>query len=184
MHEYDWSLFDNIECFWTQMAKKWRNPQALWKNNASPGWKIILYSKIDFTLQILSKIPKEKAQGSGEIERTKLPNFRWIPLIFLFRCRFIKTCVRFEKSNFIIRVISTNKSVSFTCTVSNWLSSLGIRRLTCGVDSLTSLRLLRFATVGGLVLNLVLTCFPRVSRRLIPTRNFDLLVPAQSVYFL
>lgn len=83
-----------------------------------------------------------------------------------------------------MRLISADKSVSFTCTVSNGLRCLGIRRLTCGVDSLTSLRLLRFAAVGGLVLNLVLACFPCVSRRLIPTSNFDLLVPAQSVYFL
>lgn len=64
-----------------------------------------------------------------------------------------------------------NKSVPFTCVVSNGVACLGTfgsRRLTCGVDSLAGLRLLRFGAVGGLVLNLFLACFPPVSRRLIP----------------
>ena len=65
-----------------------------------------------------------------------------------------------------------SKSVSFTCIGSNGVSCLGIRRLTCGVDSLAGLRPLRFAAVGGLVLNLPLACFPRVSRRLIPISSF------------
>jgi len=63
--------------------------------------------------------------------------------------------------------------VPFTCVVSKGASCLGIRRLTCGVDSLAGLRLLRFAAVGGLVLNLALACFPRVSLRLIPIRIFN-----------
>ena len=72
--------------------------------------------------------------------------------------------------------------MSFTC-VSNGVSCLGTRRLTCGVDSLAGLRLVRFAAVGGLVLNLALAGFPRVSPRLIPTSNCYLLVPVQSLNF-
>ena len=72
--------------------------------------------------------------------------------------------------------------MSFTC-VSNGASCLGIRRLTCGVDSLAGLRLLRLAAVGELVLNLALAGFPRVSPRLIPVSNFYLLAPVQSFIF-
>lgn len=77
-----------------------------------------------------------------------------------------------KKKRFILHHFG-NKSVSFTCIVSIGVSCLGIRRLTCGVGSLAGLRLLRFAAVGGLVLNLALACFPRVSLRLIPISNFN-----------
>ena len=53
-----------------------------------------------------------------------------------------------KKARFILHHIG-NKSVSFTIIVSDGVSCLGVCRLTCGVDSLAGLRLLRFAAVGG-----------------------------------
>ena len=81
-----------------------------------------------------------------------------------------------KKERFILHHIGS-KRVSFTCIGSNGVSCLGIRRLTCGIDSLTGLRLLRFAAVGGLVINLPLACFSRVSRRLIPISIFNHYLP-------
>ena len=84
---------------------------------------------------------------------------------------FIKVWVGMKMKRFILHHIGS-KSVSFTCIGSNGVSCLGIRRLTCGVDSLAGLRPLRFAAVGGLALNLPLACFPLVCRRLIPISSF------------